>query len=99
MVAGGNAIARGDDGRVVFVDGALPGETVRVAITGERRNHATARVVDVLNPSAARREPPCPAVERGCGACTWQHIDLDAQRAFKADIVRDALRRLGSVEL
>jgi 23S rRNA (uracil1939-C5)-methyltransferase len=98
MVAGGTAIARDDSGRVLFVDGALPGEAVRVAITGEHRNHANARVVEVLDASAARREPPCPAVARGCGACTWQHIDLDAQREFKADIVRDALRRLGRVD-
>jgi 23S rRNA (uracil1939-C5)-methyltransferase len=98
MVAGGTAIARTDDGRVLFVDGALPDEAVRAKITGEHRNHATARVVEVLEPSASRREPPCPAVARGCGACTWQHIDLDAQRAFKADIVRDALRRLGRVD-
>jgi 23S rRNA (uracil1939-C5)-methyltransferase len=98
MVAGGSAIARGDDGRVLFVEGALPGEAVRADITGEHRNHATARAVEILDPSASRREPPCPAVGRGCGACTWQHIDVDAQREFKADIVRDALRRLGRVD-
>src|SRR5262249_55085205 len=38
MVAGGSAIARAADGRVLFVDGALPGEAVRVEITGEHRN-------------------------------------------------------------
>jgi len=98
MVAGGSAIGRGDDGRVLFVDGALPGETVRAAISSEHRNHATARVVEVLDASAVRRQPPCPAVGRGCGACTWQHIDLDAQQTFKADIVRDALLRLGRID-
>src|SRR6186713_1678078 len=47
MVAGGSALARDPEGRVVFVAGALPGERVRVAVETERRGYLTARVIDV----------------------------------------------------
>lgn len=98
MVAGGDAIARDADGRVVFVDGALPGEQVRAEVISEHRNHAKARVVQVLDPSPYRVAPPCPEIERGCGACQWQHIATEGQHTLKSDIVLDGLRRLGGLE-
>jgi 23S rRNA (uracil1939-C5)-methyltransferase len=97
MAAGGDAIGRDDDGRVVFVDGALPGERVRVDVLDERRSFARAVVLDVLEAAPARVTPPCPFVEHGCGGCAWQHIALDEQRRLKAGIVADALRRVGQV--
>jgi 23S rRNA (uracil1939-C5)-methyltransferase len=98
MVAGGDAISRDQEGRVVFVAGALPGERVRADVVRERKSHAMARVAEVVDPSPDRVEPPCPEVKRGCGACQWQHITEAAQQRFKADIVVDALRRLGRFE-
>jgi 23S rRNA (uracil1939-C5)-methyltransferase len=98
MVAGGVALARGDDGRIVLVDGALPGETVRVAVDVDHADHRRARAVEVLDASPARREPPCAFARAGCGGCGWQHIELDAQRAFKRDIVVDALRRIAKID-
>jgi 23S rRNA (uracil1939-C5)-methyltransferase len=98
MVAGGDAIARDLDGRVVFVNGALPGERVRAEVLDARKSHAMARVVEVLDPSPDRIAAPCPEVERGCGACGWQHIHIDAQERFKAGVVDDALRRIGKLE-
>jgi 23S rRNA (uracil1939-C5)-methyltransferase len=97
VAAGGDAIAREPSGRVVFVHGALPGERVRARITGEERDYARAVTVEVLEPAASRREPPCPAVAAGCGGCTWQHIDPPAQVELKLAIVRDALRRTGGL--
>jgi 23S rRNA (uracil1939-C5)-methyltransferase len=99
MVAGGRALARDADGQVVFVDGALPGERVRVAIETERRGYRTASVVEVLEPSPQRVTPPCPELARGCGACQWQHIDAGAQRSLKSGIVLDALQRIGGLEV
>ena len=98
MVAGGDAIARDGDGRVVFVTGALPGERVKAEVQTEHRNHAMAQVVEVLEPSPNRLVAPCPEIARGCGACQWQHIAIDAQRGYKSDIVVDALRRIGKLE-
>jgi 23S rRNA (uracil1939-C5)-methyltransferase len=94
MVAGGAPLARHPDGRVVFVDGALPGEEVRVVITRERRDVVHGVTAAVLRASPDRLEPPCPHVAEGCGGCSWQHIEPAAQRAYKETIVRDALRRI-----
>jgi 23S rRNA (uracil1939-C5)-methyltransferase len=98
MVAGGDAIARDGDGRVTFVDGGIPGEHVTAVVLSEHKSHAKARVVEVTDPSPDRISAPCPEVARGCGACGWQHISLEAQHRFKADIVRDGLRRLGGID-
>ncbi len=69
LVAGGDGLARQADGRVLFVSGALPGELVRVGELQERKDFALTLAVDVLEPSDARVEPPCPHVARGCGGC------------------------------
>jgi 23S rRNA (uracil1939-C5)-methyltransferase len=95
VAAGGDAVARDDDGRVVFVRGALPGERVAVAITDERKDFARGQVVEVLDPSDDRVAPPCPFVAEGCGGCDWQHVSPEGQRRLKVEIVRDSLRRIG----
>ncbi len=93
MAAGGDAIAHLADGRVVFVDGALPDETVRVSITTNKRDFAKGRVVEVMDASPHRVAPPCPELAKGCGGCGWQHAAPAAQLQWKADVVADALRR------
>ncbi len=98
LVAGGDALARDADGRVVFVPGALPGERVRVALGDVRRDFARADLVEVIEASPDRVEPPCPHVTRGCGGCPWQHIRVDAQRRLRRDIVVDALRRIARID-
>lgn len=98
MVAGGSALARDPEGRVVFVDGALPGERVRVVVETEHRGYLNARLVEVVERGAHRVEPPCPELANGCGACQWQHIDAGAQQSLKVDIVLDALRRIGGLD-
>ncbi len=95
MVAGGAALARDETGRVVFVEGALPGEIVMAQLTEARADFARARALEIVQPSADRVFPPCPALAAGCGGCTWQHITPEAQVRFKAGIVLDALRRIG----
>src|SRR5947209_4167932 len=60
LVAGGDALAREPSGRVVFISGALPGETVRAAVTAEWPDYAHATAIDVLDASPARVRPPCP---------------------------------------
>jgi 23S rRNA (uracil1939-C5)-methyltransferase len=99
VVAGGDGLARDSGGRVVFVPGALPGETVRVALVEEKASFARSRLVEVVTPSPDRMPPPCPKVAAGCGGCTWQHVRPTAQRRLKASIVQDALRRLGHVDI
>jgi 23S rRNA (uracil1939-C5)-methyltransferase len=98
LAVGGEGVAREPSGRVVFVEGALPGERVRVAVTDERRHHARAALLEVVAPAPARVAPPCRFVAAGCGGCGWQHVDPEAQRALKASMVAEALARLGGVQ-
>lgn len=87
----GDAVVQGQDGQVVSIPGAIPGERVRVKALARRRGIVHARVVEVVEPSTDRVEPPCPEVAKGCGACQWQHIDLAAQRSYKREIVARTL--------
>jgi 23S rRNA (uracil1939-C5)-methyltransferase len=93
LVAGGDALARQADGRIVFVPGALPGEVVDVRILGMKRDFGRGELVDVVEPSAHRVAAPCPARALGCGGCDWQHLAPHAQLDAKVEIVREAMRR------
>jgi 23S rRNA (uracil1939-C5)-methyltransferase len=93
FVAGGEALGRGAEGRVHFVRGALPGETVTVTITEQRKDWSRGVADQVLVASADRVEPPCPNRRQGCGGCDWQHLAPAAQLPAKIQVVTDALRR------
>lgn len=98
LVAGGDALGRLADGRVVFVPGALPGEVVEIAITQSKKDFARAVVSRIVTPSLHRVAPPCEHVARGCGGCSWQHLDTTQHMTAKIEIVREALRRNGKIE-
>ena len=84
---GGSCVARADDGRVVFVRHALPGELVRAAVTEDKGgSYLRADAVEILRPHAARVTPPCPHAGPGrCGGCDWQHASGSLQRELKAE--------------
>jgi 23S rRNA (uracil1939-C5)-methyltransferase len=98
VAVGGDGVARAADGKVTFVTGALPGETVLVDVTDRRSDFDRATTVEVVEASPHRTAPPCPHVARGCGGCGWQHVALDAQRAMKVELVVDALRRVARLD-
>jgi 23S rRNA (uracil1939-C5)-methyltransferase len=98
LATGGEGVAREADGRVVFVDGALPGERVTVVIESEHKGHARGRLAEVVEAAASRVAPPCPRVAAGCGGCGWQHVEPGAQASLKLAMVTEALVRLGGVE-
>jgi tRNA/tmRNA/rRNA uracil-C5-methylase (TrmA/RlmC/RlmD family) len=96
---GGWCVARQPDGRVVFVRHALPGERVRARVTGTTARFARAEVVEILQASPDRVEPPCPhARPDGCGGCDWQHATPQAQRRLKAAVVSQQLRRIAGLD-
>jgi 23S rRNA (uracil1939-C5)-methyltransferase len=99
VAAGGDGLARDATGRVVFVPGALPGESVAVEVVQRKKDYARGRLVEVRHASPERVEPPCPYVAAGCGGCDWQHVGPAAQRRLKAEVVADALRRQARVEV
>jgi 23S rRNA (uracil1939-C5)-methyltransferase len=94
LVAGGAALARRDDGRIVLVDDALPGELVEVQI-GRRRGAEHGTLVRVVEPSPDRIVPRCPHVAEGCGGCDLAALEPRAQTTAKVEVVADSLRRLG----
>ena len=93
MAHGGEALGR-HQGRVVFVAYCIPGERVRVEVVEDHKRWMRAQLLEVLEPSPHRTEPPCPHFGT-CGGCQWQHIDYETQVALKGDILRDQLHRLG----
>jgi 23S rRNA (uracil1939-C5)-methyltransferase len=94
--AGGHGIARNDEGKVVFVDGALAGERVEARPLRSKPKFDTARTVAVLKASSGRRAPPCPWYG-SCGGCAIQHADARTQVAAKQRWLEDCLERIGKV--
>ncbi|MDQ2726181.1 MAG: TRAM domain-containing protein, partial [Actinomycetota bacterium] len=98
VAAGGDGLARLPDGRVLFVEGGLPGETVEVMVVDSRRDHAKGRVLEVIAAAPTRIEPVCLHVAEGCGGCGWAHVDPEAQVDLAQRVVTDALRRIGHLQ-
>ena len=87
--------------RVVFVRHALPGERVVVEITEgtDQDRYWRGDAVTIESPSPDRVTAPCPVAGPGlCGGCDFQHVALPAQRALKAEVVREQLVRLGRLD-
>jgi 23S rRNA (uracil1939-C5)-methyltransferase len=97
LVAGGDALARHPDGRVVLVPGALPGEQVEVELR-HRKGVLRGSVRRLLWASPDRVRPRCPHVGEGCGGCDLQTLEPGAQVRAKVDLVADSLRRLGRID-
>ena len=97
VVAEGDGLGRLEDGRVVFVEGALPGEVVDVEIVRQSRDYARAVTVSVVEANSERVDAPCPHVARGCGGCDLQHASVPLQRRIKRDIVSESLTRIAKL--
>ncbi len=98
VAAGGDAIGRLPDGRIVFVEGALPGETVQADVVAERRDFAKARLRTVVSPSPWRTVGSCPHHHTGCGGCPWQDVTGDAQVTLKQRILLETVARIARTE-
>lgn len=97
MAHGGDALGRDEDGRVIFVPFAVPGEEARVEVQEDKGRFAHARLLEVQQESPQRIEPRCPHFGV-CGGCHWQHIDYESQLAYKREVVRDQLARIGHLK-
>ena len=93
----GRGVARRDDGKAVFVSGALPGETVLAEPTARSRRFDEARTLEVLEASPERVEPRCPHFGT-CGGCVLQHLAEDRQILAKQRVLLENLERIGKVE-
>ena len=97
LVQGGYGLAR-QDGRILFVRGVIPGETVEVVVDGSRKLRRETTASRVVKVSPDRVDAPCP-VYGECGGCQLQHIGYDAQLRLKREMLLETLDRLGRVEL
>ena len=93
----GRGVARDPHGKVVFVEGALPGERVAFEKVTSKRKFEIARTTSVLEASSGRRDPRCPHFGL-CGGCATQHADERTQMAAKQRWLEDNLERIGSVK-
>jgi 23S rRNA (uracil1939-C5)-methyltransferase len=97
LAHGGAAVGHAADGRVVFVNGGCPGDTVELEVVADHGRYLEADIARIAEPSADRRVPPCPYFG-DCGGCQWQHIAYGAQTSAKRIQVADALTRIGHFE-
>ena len=91
----GRGVAR-VDGKVMFIDGALPGEHVRAQIHRRKRSFDEAITLEVLAASVERVAPRCPHFGL-CGGCALQHLECAAQLRHKQDDLLEKLARIGQV--
>lgn len=91
------ALARTDEGLVVFVQGAVPGDIADVEVYKKRRSYAEGRVAQLISPSPDRIDPVCEHFGV-CGGCQWQHLSYQAQLQHKQQEVTDNLQRIGGLE-
>lgn len=85
------------DGLKVFVEGALPNETVSIEITEKKKSYAKGKLLTILSPSSERTEPLCP-IFGACGGCQIMHLEYSAQLALKQQRVLDAMLRIGKFD-
>jgi len=90
-------VAHNAEGKVVFVDGALPGEVVQVTVQRRKNNWEQATAVAWRRESSQRVRPQCRHFGT-CGGCKMQHLHVAAQVATKQRALEDALWHLGKVK-
>ena len=90
-------VAHNSEGKVVFIDGALPGEQVQVSVQRRKNNWEQATMVALRRESAQRVTPACRHFGT-CGGCKMQHFHGGAQVATKQRALEDALWHLGKVK-
>jgi 23S rRNA (uracil1939-C5)-methyltransferase len=95
--AEGQSIAK-VDGKVIFVERAVPGDVVDLKITSDRRGWLVAEITQIIKPSENRVTPFCEHFNV-CGGCKWQQMHVDQQRLYKQQQVNDAMQRIGKVEV
>jgi 23S rRNA (uracil1939-C5)-methyltransferase len=92
----GNGVAK-IDGYPLFIQGALPGETVEVHVLKTLKNYGFAKVVEILTKSSERVDAPCDYFSQ-CGGCQLQHLSYEGQLKWKQNMVENVMRRLGKID-
>jgi len=96
--AEGKSIGHLPDGRVVFVEGAIPGDTATIRLTKSKKSFAEAKTFEITHPSPNRLEPFCQHFGI-CGGCKWQMLPYPLQAQYKQQQVQDQLTRISGIPL
>lgn len=96
--AKGKAIAKAADGRVVFINNAVPGDIVSVQTTKKRKAYFEGTAIKIHKASDKRVDPVCEHFGT-CGGCKWQHMGYEHQLFFKQKEIENNLSRIGKVTL
>lgn len=94
----GKGVGKTEDGRVVFVEEVAPGDVVDVLVLRKKKSVMQGIPLEYHQYSADRVEPFCEHFHV-CGGCKWQHLSYEKQLAHKEKVVRDALQRIGKIEV
>ncbi|WP_339189843.1 23S rRNA (uracil(1939)-C(5))-methyltransferase RlmD [Paenibacillus sp. FSL R5-0490] len=93
----GEGVGRAN-GYTLFVQGALPGETVRVRVIKTKKQYGYAKLLEIVKASLDRVSAPCPIYDQ-CGGCQIQHMSYVGQLAWKRQLVVDNLQRIGKLNV
>jgi len=96
--AKGKAIAKAADGRVVFINNAVPGDVATVQTTKKRKSYFEGKAISFSKLSQKRVEPVCEHFGT-CGGCKWQNMGYDHQLYYKQKEIENNLKRLGKIEI
>ncbi len=86
------------DGQVLFVPFACPGDVCDIQVTKKKKTFLEGKISRLIEPSPSRVEAVCSHFTH-CGGCKWQHVPYEIQLETKDQVVRDALERIGKVEV
>jgi len=86
------------DGLVLFVPFAAPGDVCSIQVTKKKSSFMEGKIAEIITPSAQRVTPHCSHFTI-CGGCKWQHLPYSLQLEAKEQVVQDALKRIGKIEV
>ena len=95
--AGGKSIAK-LEGKVVFIEGAVPGDVVDVRLSKNKKDWAEGKAIRILEYSKERVAPFCKHFGV-CGGCKWQMLPYAKQLEYKQEEVEQQMKRIGKVQL
>jgi 23S rRNA (uracil1939-C5)-methyltransferase len=98
MAYGGSGIGKLPGGKVIFVDGAYPGELVEVDVLSEKSDYAIGKLEKIVEKIPERRNPKCPYF-RNCGGCNFLDLKYEKQLEFKKMVFMDQLERIAELKL
>ncbi|HET8838295.1 MAG TPA: 23S rRNA (uracil(1939)-C(5))-methyltransferase RlmD [Flavobacteriaceae bacterium] len=96
--AKGKAVGKAPDGKIIFIDNAVPGDVVRVQTTQKRKAFYKGTAISFEKLSEKRTEPVCQHFGT-CGGCKWQNMNYEHQLFYKQKEVENNLKRIGKIEL